>query len=78
MAERQGWRQRQQLGEKQLLETSFIYLWLCWVFATVLKLSLVAMSGGDLRAEMGRLLIAVISLVKALGTQNSVVVAPGL
>ena len=36
------------------------------------------MSGGDLRAEMGRLLIAVISLVKALGTQTSVVVAPGL
>ena len=50
-----------------------IYFWLCWVFAAVLGLSLVVVSGGSSLTAVRGLLIRVsspvASVVLALGTQ---------
>ena len=40
-----------------------MYVWLCWVFVTVYRLSLVVASRGYSVVKMCRLLIAVVSLI---------------
>ena len=58
----------------------FIYLWLCWVFVSVLGLSLVAASGGHSSLRCAGLSLSQPLLLRSTGSRRagSVVVAHGL
>ena len=57
----------------------FIYFWLCWVFVSVLRLSLVAASGGHSSSRCAGLSLLLPFLLRSTGSRRagSVVVAHG-
>ena len=62
-------------GNSLVFKKSFIYFWLCWVFAAALGLSLVAASRGHSLVAVCRLLIAVTCYrAQAVGCAGSGVV----